>query len=157
MILRRVRQSVSLSGLWRQHPQLFAVPRWSTLVLASSSPVSRTCVWQSADLLTSLEGIHIRSNSICFTISKMSTDMLRIRHWVLLKRTKESNGWQNYRLCVLGTIRKKGSYWIAWNPIEQRGSRGKSYEEIQCWSEATPERVLVKVYCNTAGHNCKGR
>jgi hypothetical protein len=50
----------------------------------------------------------------------MFTDMLRIRHWVLLKRTKESNGWQNYRLCVLGTIRKKQSYWIAWNPIEQR-------------------------------------
>ena len=27
--------------------------------------------------------------------------------WVLLKRKKESKGWQNYRLCLLGTQRKR--------------------------------------------------
>ncbi len=39
--------------------------------------------------------------------------------WVLLKRKKESNGWENYRLCILGT-RKKRSFWLGWNPTEER-------------------------------------
>ena len=39
--------------------------------------------------------------------------------WVLLKRKKKSGDWQNYRLCVLGT-RKKRSFWLGWNPTEER-------------------------------------
>ena len=39
--------------------------------------------------------------------------------WVLLKKKKESNGWENYRLCILGTQRKR-SFWLGWNPTEQR-------------------------------------
>ena len=27
--------------------------------------------------------------------------------WVLMRRKKQSNGWQNYRLCLLGTQRKR--------------------------------------------------
>ena len=39
--------------------------------------------------------------------------------WVLLKRKKESNGWQNYRLCLLGTQRKR-TYRLGWSPTEGR-------------------------------------
>ena len=39
--------------------------------------------------------------------------------WVLLKRKKESNGWQNYRLCLLGTKRKR-TYRLGWSPTEGR-------------------------------------
>ena len=36
-------------------------------------------------------------------------------HWALMQRSQESNGWLNYRLCVLGSSRKKRSYWLAWS------------------------------------------
>ena len=39
--------------------------------------------------------------------------------WVLLKRKKESKGWQNYRLCLLGTQRKR-TYRLGWSPTEGR-------------------------------------
>ena len=44
-------------------------------------------------------------------------------HWALMQRSQESNGWLNYRLCVLGSSRKKRSYWLAWNRSEQRFAR----------------------------------
>ena len=53
--------------------------------------------------------------------------------WVLLKRKKKSGDWQNYRLCILGT-RKKRSFWLGWNPIEQRfaddGDSFRLYKEL---------------------------
>ncbi len=53
--------------------------------------------------------------------------------WVLLKRKKESNGWENYRLCLLGTQRKR-SFWLGWNPTEQRFADGgdsyRLYKEL---------------------------
>ena len=39
--------------------------------------------------------------------------------WVLMRRKKESNGWQNYRLCLLGTQRKR-TYRLGWSPTEGR-------------------------------------
>ena len=39
--------------------------------------------------------------------------------WVLLKRKKVSGGWRNYRLCLLGTQRKR-TYRLGWNPTEGR-------------------------------------
>ena len=44
-------------------------------------------------------------------------------HWALMQRSQESNGWLNYRLCVLGSSRKKRSYWLAWSRSEQRFAR----------------------------------
>ena len=44
-------------------------------------------------------------------------------HWALMQRSQESNGWLNYRLCVLGSSRKKRSYWLAWSRLEQRFAR----------------------------------
>ena len=53
--------------------------------------------------------------------------------WVLLKRKKKSEDWQNYRLCVLGT-QKKRSFWLGWNPTEQRFADGgdsyRLYKEL---------------------------
>ena len=53
--------------------------------------------------------------------------------WVLLKRKKNSEDWQNYRLCILGT-RKKRSFWFGWNPTEQRFADGgdsyRLYKEL---------------------------
>ena len=53
--------------------------------------------------------------------------------WVLLKRKKNSEDWQNYRLCILGT-RKKWSFWLGWNPTEQRFADGgdsyRLYKEL---------------------------
>ena len=52
---------------------------------------------------------------------------------VLLKRKKKSNGWENYRFCILGT-RKKRSLWLDWNPTEQRFADGgdsyRLYKEL---------------------------
>jgi hypothetical protein len=39
--------------------------------------------------------------------------------WVLMRRKKESNGWRNYRLCLLGTQRKR-TYRLGWSPTEGR-------------------------------------
>ena len=44
-------------------------------------------------------------------------------HWALMQRSQESNGWLDYRLCVLGSSRKKSSYWLAWSRLEQRFAR----------------------------------
>ena len=62
-------------------------------------------------------------------------------HWVLLKRMKESNGWQNFRLCVLGTIRKKRSYWIAWNPIEQRFAESSEENHMNRYNIGLKQRL----------------
>lgn len=51
-------------------------------------------------------------------------------HWVLLKQKIDSNGWQHFRLCVLGTVRKKRSYWISWNPSEQRFAKGSEENHL---------------------------
>ena len=76
--------------------------------------------------------------------------MLMIRHWVLLKRTKESNGWQNYRLCVLGTIRKKRSYWIAWNPIEQRFAEGPEENHMNRYNVGLKQHLKEYLSKSTA-------
>lgn len=39
--------------------------------------------------------------------------------WVLMRRKKESGGWRNYRLCLLGTQRKR-TYRLGWSPTEGR-------------------------------------
>ena len=39
--------------------------------------------------------------------------------WVLMRRKKESSGWQNFRLCLLGTQRKR-TYRLGWSPTEGR-------------------------------------
>ena len=44
-------------------------------------------------------------------------------HWALMQRSQESNGWLNYRLCVLGSSRKKRSYYLGWSRSEQRFAR----------------------------------
>ena len=62
-------------------------------------------------------------------------------HWVLLKRMKESNGWQNFRLCVLGTIRKKRSYWIAWNPTEQRFAESSEENHMNRYNIGLKQRL----------------
>ena len=63
--------------------------------------------------------------------------------WVLLKRKKESNGWENYRLCILGT-QKKRSFWLGWNPKEQRlANGGDSYRLHQ---ELPGLELLLKRY-----------
>ena len=53
--------------------------------------------------------------------------------WVLLKRKKNTEDWQHYRLCILGT-RKKRSFWLVWNPTEQRFADGgdsyRLYKEL---------------------------
>ena len=53
--------------------------------------------------------------------------------WVLLKRKKNTEDWQNYRLCILGT-RKKRSFWLVWNSTEQRFADGgdsyRLYKEL---------------------------
>ena len=62
-------------------------------------------------------------------------------HWVLLRRIKESNGWQNFRLCVLGTLRKKRSYWIAWNPSEQRFAKGSEENHMNQYNVGLKQRL----------------
>ena len=62
-------------------------------------------------------------------------------HWVILKRIKESNGWQNFRLCVLGTIRKKRSYWIAWNPTEQRFAESSEENHMNRYNIGLKQRL----------------
>ena len=44
-------------------------------------------------------------------------------HWALMQRSQESNDWLSYRLSVLGSSRKKRSYWLAWSRSEQRLAR----------------------------------
>ena len=62
-------------------------------------------------------------------------------HWVLLRHRKESNGWQNFRLCVLGTLRKKRSYWIAWNPSEQRFAKGSEENHMNQYNVELKQRL----------------
>ena len=40
-----------------------------------------------------------------------------------MQRSQKSNGWLNYRLCVLGGSRKKRSYYLGWSRLEQRLAR----------------------------------
>ncbi len=51
-------------------------------------------------------------------------------HWALMQRSQESNGWLNYRLCVLGSSRKKRSYWLAWSRSEQRFARSTDSKDF---------------------------
>jgi len=71
-------------------------------------------------------------------------------HWVLLRRIKESNGWQNFRLCVLGTLRKKRSYWIAWNPSEQRFAKGSEENHMNRYNVGLKERLEEYLLKSTA-------
>ena len=41
-------------------------------------------------------------------------------HWALMQSSQESNGWLSYRLCVLGSGRKKRTYDLRWSRSEQR-------------------------------------
>ena len=51
-------------------------------------------------------------------------------HWALMQRSQESNGWLNYRLCVLGSSRKKRSYYLGWSRSEQRFARSTDSEDF---------------------------
>jgi len=43
------------------------------------------------------------------------------RHqWVLLMNIQATGGWRPYRLCVLGTHRRKRSFYLYWNSEVQR-------------------------------------
>ena len=44
-------------------------------------------------------------------------------HWALMQSSQESNGWLSYRLCVLGSSRKKRMYDLRWSRSEQRFAR----------------------------------
>ena len=44
-------------------------------------------------------------------------------HWALMQSSQESNGWLSYRLCVLGSSRKKRTYDLRWSRSEQRFAR----------------------------------
>ena len=53
-------------------------------------------------------------------------DKLSSSHWVLMARVKESrNRWLNFRLCVLGSGRRKRSYQLGWSPRKQRLAEGE--------------------------------
>ena len=51
-------------------------------------------------------------------------------HWALMQRSQESNGWLNYRLCVLGSSRKKRSYYLGWSRSEQRFARSTDSKDF---------------------------
>ena len=47
-----------------------------------------------------------------------------------MQRSQESNGWLNYRLCVLGSSRKKRSYYLGWSRSEQRFARSTDSKDF---------------------------
>ena len=50
--------------------------------------------------------------------------------WVLMRRKKESGGWRNYRLCLLGTQRKR-TYRLGWSPTEGRFAANADSDLLQ--------------------------
>ena len=63
--------------------------------------------------------------------------------WVLLKRKKESKGWQNYRLCLLGTQRKR-TYRLGWSPTEGRFAANADSHLLQ--KELPGLKILLRWY-----------
>ena len=47
-------------------------------------------------------------------------------HWVLMTRVQGSrSSWLNFRLCILGSGRRKRSYQLGWSPRKERLAKGE--------------------------------
>ena len=51
-------------------------------------------------------------------------------HWALLMKIQTKNGWRPYRLCVLGTHRRKRSFYLYWNSDSKRLARGPDQRRL---------------------------